>query len=480
MTHDSRREPLARPATPAAADNLRIAPLQFAALVGTMAMMAYVVIVGPVMRDVGLPEWAAGLAITIGGVFWVALSRWWGRLSDRKGRRPILVIGFAACAVTYLVMAIGVDLALAGRIGAIATLVLLVVTRAVIGGVYAAVPPAAAALIADHTPPPERPARMARLGTANAIGLVAGPAIAAAIAARDLSWVLYAATLLPVLGLAVVTFALPREAAGQSTGPNAGPNTGPNAGRETGPGKGTRPAAAAGARPAGPGPSTVSRLDPRLRLVSLAALVAMSSVAVAQVTIGFFAMDRLGLDHQAGAGAAGLALTTVGLVQILSHQVIMRNPTVSASRWITAGALIAAIGFGGVSLVTTQAQLMAGYGVAAFGMGFIFPSLQAMAANAVDRHEMGAAAGTVSAAQGLGMVVAPLTATLLYGLGPAAPYLLIAAMLAGLGLTLGLSNRRGHRPAATGSDDEGPGRDHDPGPGQPRQGSDQPQPGRHP
>ena len=274
MTHDSRREPLARPATPAAADSLRIAPLQFAALVGTMAMMAYVVIVGPVMRDVGLPEWAAGLAITIGGVFWVALSRWWGRLSDRKGRRPILVIGFAACAVTYLVMAIGVDLALAGRIGAIATLVLLVVTRAVIGGVYAAVPPAAAALIADHTPPPERPARMARLGTANAIGLVAGPAIAAAIAARDLSWVLYAATLLPILGLLVVTFALPREARKpEATGPSAGPGAGPGA--------------ATGSRPAGA--STVSRFDPRLRLVSLAALVAMSSVAVAQVTIGFFA-----------------------------------------------------------------------------------------------------------------------------------------------------------------------------------------------
>ena len=404
---------------------LRIAPLQFAALVGTMAMMAYVVVVGPVTRDVGLPEWAAGLAITVGGIFWVALSRWWGRLSDRKGRRPILVIGFATCAATYLLMALGVDLALAGRIGAIATVVMLVVTRAVIGGVYAAVPPAAAALIADHTPPPERPARMARLGTANAIGLVAGPAIAAVIAARDLSLVLYAATLLPILGLLVVTFALPREAAERAAGP----------------------AAATGGRP--PGASTVSRFDPRLRLVSLAALVAMSSVAVAQVTIGFFAIDRLGLDHQAGAGAAGLALTTVGLVQILSHQVIMRNPAVSASRWITAGALIAAVGFAGLALVTTQTQLMCGYGLAAFGMGFIFPSLQAMATNAVERHELGAAAGTVSAAQGLGMVVAPLTATLLYGVGPAAPYLLIAVMLAGLGLTFGLSASRRGPPSPT-------------------------------
>ena len=474
MTQNPRREhPIGPPApatsttpataTPATTDDLRIAPLQFAALVGTMAMMAYVVIVGPVMRDVGLPEWAAGLAITIGGIFWVALSRWWGRLSDRRGRRPILLIGFAACAVTYLVMAIGVDLALAGRIGAVATLVLLVVTRAVIGGVYAAVPPAAAALIADHTPPPQRPARMARLGTANAIGLVAGPAIAAAIAARDLSSVLYAATLLPILGLLVVTFALPRDATQRAAGP----------------------AAAAGGGPPGAQTRTVGRFDPRLRLVSLAALVAMSSVAVAQVTIGFFAIDRLGLDHQAGAGAAGLALTTVGLVQILSHQVIMRNPAVPASRWITAGALIAAVGFGGVALVTTQAQLMCGYGIAAFGMGFIFPSLQAMAANAVERHELGAAAGTVSAAQGLGMVVAPLTATLLYGLGPAAPYLLIAVMLAGLGLTLKLSGNRDGGPEPTAAGDQAPSPGPNPSSNPPSNpasnpASNPPQPGRRP
>ena len=87
MTQNPRREhPIGPPApatsttpataTPATTDDLRIAPLQFAALVGTMAMMAYVVVVGPVMRDLGLPEWAAGLALTIGGVFWVALSRW--------------------------------------------------------------------------------------------------------------------------------------------------------------------------------------------------------------------------------------------------------------------------------------------------------------------------------------------------------------------------------------------------------------------
>jgi len=385
-----------------------------------MAMMAYVVIIGPVTRELGLPEWAAGLAITTGGVFWVALSRWWGQVSDRRGRRPVLLTGFAVCTVTYLVLAIGLELALGGQIGATAALVLLVLTRAVIGGVYAAVPPAAAAMIADHTPPAGRPARMARLGTANAIGMVIGPALAASIAARDLSWVLYGAAALPALGLIAVGFGLrqasPAAAPASSQSPQSPQSPLP---------------------PQSPPPQApLGRFDRRLRLVSVAALIAMASVAVAQVTIGFFAIDRLGLDPRAGAGAAGLALATVGLVQVLSHQVVMRRPAVPAIRWIAIGALIASLGFASVSLVTTQAQLMIGYGVAAFGMGFIFPSLQALAANAVGPRELGAAAGTVSAAQGVGMVIAPLAATLLYRLGPAAPYLLVAVLLAGLGLYL--------------------------------------------
>jgi len=73
--------------------------------------------------------------------------------------------------------------------------------------------------------------------------------------------------------------------------------------------------------------------------------------------------------------------------------------------------------------------LFGGYFVAAIGMGWIFPAFSAMAANAVQAHEQGAAAGTVGAAQGLGIVLGPLGGTLLYRLGPSVPYLTIAALL---------------------------------------------------
>jgi len=172
----------------------------------------------------------------------------------------------------------------------------------------------------------------------------------------------------------------------------------------------------------------MSRLDPRLRLPQLAAFIAMVSVTIAQVTVGFFAIDRLGLDAAAGARMAGIALTAVGVGLILAQALVMKLE-VHPRRWIVLGALISGIGFASVAGVQQAWQLPAAYALAAFGMGFVFPSFQALAADAVEAHEQGAAAGTVAAAQGLGMVAGPMLGTLLYRGGPSLPYLLVGTLL---------------------------------------------------
>ncbi|HDS1034930.1 TPA: MFS transporter, partial [Stenotrophomonas maltophilia] len=170
------------------------------------------------------------------------------------------------------------------------------------------------------------------------------------------------------------------------------------------------------------------RLDPRLRLPQLAAFLAMVSVTIAQVTVGFFAIDRFALDAAAGARMAGIALTAVGVGLILA-QVLVMKLEVHPRRWIMLGALISGLGFASVAAVQQPWQLPAAYALAAFGMGFVFPSFQALAADAVQAHEQGAAAGTVAAAQGLGMVVGPMLGTLLYRGGASLPYLLVGALL---------------------------------------------------
>ncbi|WP_313273595.1 MFS transporter [Stenotrophomonas sp.] len=385
--------------------------LVFAALVGTMAMMSFVAVIGPVVRLLGLAEWHAGLSVTAAGVLWMLSARRWGMLSDRIGRKRVLLIALAAYAAIYVLMAVFVDNALQSPPALWVSVLALVGTRALVGLFYAAVPPTAAALVADEAAPGQRAGAMAKLGSANALGMVVGPAVAGWIAFQHLSLTLYIAALLPVLAFAVIAWRLPANA--------------PAALRQDGP----RPRLAWG--------------DARLRLPVLAVFAAMISVTIAQVTVGFFAIDRLQLSPADGARVAGLALTAVGVGLILAQVLVMKLSHIPPRRWIAVGALIAAIGFASVAAVATSWQLLLAYAVAAFGMGFVFPNFQALAADSVEAGEQGAAAGTVAAVQGLGMVIGPMVGTLMYQWSPSAPYLLVGVLLLLLATAAALHGRGG-------------------------------------
>ncbi|KPN20893.1 MFS transporter [Xanthomonas sp. Mitacek01] len=393
-------------ATPASA----LPALVFTALVGTMAMMAFVAVVGPVVRLLGLAEWHAGLSVTAAGVLWMLSARRWGRLSDRIGRRRVLLIGLAGYAAVYIVMAVFVDAALRAPPAVALSVAMLVATRALIGLFYAAIPPTAAALVADEVPPGRRGAAMAKLGTANALGMVIGPAAAGWIALHGIALALYVAAVLPLLSLAVLWWRLPDAPA----------------------------ADAARGRPK----ATMALSDPRLRLPVFTVFAAMVSVTIAQVVVGFFAIDRLRLSPADGAGVAGLALTAVGIGLICAQALVMRFKAVPPARWITVGALVSGLGFASSALIAVQWQLLLAYGVAAFGMGFVFPSFQALAADSVESHEQGAAAGTIAAVQGMGMVAGPLLGTLLYRWSPSLPYLCVGALLVLLSIVAALHTRR--------------------------------------
>ncbi|MDF3844272.1 MFS transporter [Pseudomonas citronellolis] len=362
-------------------------------MAGTMAMMAFVSLVGPIARLLGLQAWQAGAAVTVSGVLWLLLARPWGNASDRLGRRRILLLGSAGVTLSYVLLAVFVDTAL--RLQPIAALSFLglLLGRGAVGAFYAALPAAGQALIADNYPPRQRAAALASLGAANAVGMVLGPAIAALLARHSLSLPLYAMSVLPLLGfLALLTRLQRQEHHLQRVA------------------------------------QSIRLGDARLRRPMLVAFVAMFCVAVAQITVGFFALDRLGLAPGPAAQAAGVALTTVGVALILA-QLLVRRLDWAPQRLIRVGALVAGIGFAGTSLALQPWQLWLAFFVAAAGMGWVFPAFSALAANAVNADEQGSTAGSMGAAQGLGVVLGPLAGSLLYGVEPRLPYLLVGALL---------------------------------------------------
>ena len=334
------------------------------------AMMAFVPVIGPVVRGLRLAEWHGGLVITIAGLLWMLMARYWGRRSDRIGRRATLL-------------------------------------RALIGAFYAAMPAVSAARIADITAPEQRGAMMAKLGAANAFGMVLGPAIGGLLAKGSLILPLYFAAALPLLGALWLALKLPSDAAHQ------------------------------------PRPTPPLKLsDPRLRLPLAAMVLAMSAVITAQMIVGFYAMDALHLDAVAAARAAGIAMTTVGVVLILVQLGLAKARRMNAARCLAAGAVLAGVGFLLMPWLGGAPGLYGCYAVMAAGMGLVFPSIQTLAANAVNPEEQGIAAGSVTAVQGMAMVVAPLACTLLYGVRPWLPYVAAASLLLLLALATAAHLRR--------------------------------------
>src|SRR5262245_17623200 len=94
----------------------------------------------------------------------------WGRLSDRVGRRPILLLSTAGSAISYALFAFG-----CAQTG-VTALVVLFCAR-IFAGICAANITVAQAYIADITPPAERSRRMGLIGMAFGLGFIFGPAI---------------------------------------------------------------------------------------------------------------------------------------------------------------------------------------------------------------------------------------------------------------------------------------------------------------
>jgi MFS family permease len=108
----------------------------------------------------------------------------WGRLSDRIGRRPVLLVGLAGSTVSYFLFALVTQLGNRGPILGLSPLVWLFVTR-IGAGISGATISTAQAYIADCTDERSRGKGMAMIGAAFGIGFTFGPLLGAAFVSGD-------------------------------------------------------------------------------------------------------------------------------------------------------------------------------------------------------------------------------------------------------------------------------------------------------
>jgi MFS family permease len=122
-------------------------------------------------RHYGASGWVIGAIIASFSAMQFVFSPIWGRLSDRHGRRPILLISTAGAALSYVLFAVG-----SGLENHTTALLVMLVSR-IFAGICGGNITVAQAYIADITPPENRSKRMGLIGMAFGLGFIFGPAI---------------------------------------------------------------------------------------------------------------------------------------------------------------------------------------------------------------------------------------------------------------------------------------------------------------
>lgn len=124
------------------------------------------------VQNFGAPGWMLGAIVASYSLMQFLLAPAWGRLSDRIGRRPVLLISTAGFVVSYALFAVGSSLTQPHL-----ALGVILLSR-LLSGVCGANITVAQAYIADLTPPHQRSRAMGLIGMAFGLGFICGPVLA--------------------------------------------------------------------------------------------------------------------------------------------------------------------------------------------------------------------------------------------------------------------------------------------------------------
>ncbi len=122
--------------------------------------------------ELGATGWQIGAIVSSYPLVQIFLIPFWGRLSDRLGRRPVLLACFMGSTLSYLVFALGSSDMMEGWTG-----ILVILLSRILAGFFGAALAVVSASIADQTDHENRTGGMALFGMAFGLGFIVGPLI---------------------------------------------------------------------------------------------------------------------------------------------------------------------------------------------------------------------------------------------------------------------------------------------------------------
>ena len=313
----------------------------------------------------------------------------WGRMSDRYGRRPILMTSLAGACVSYLILGF-------------ADSVWWLLASRMLGGFMAGNISAAFAYASDVSEPQNRAASLGLIGAAIGIGFTAGPAIGGVLAGNDLQsadFLLPASVsaALSILAILLVAFMLPESNTAQMR-------------------------AALRVEVRGTGPIALLLERPALRFIAAAALLVTIAQSILDSILGLWALGKYGF----GPRTVGLLLFCIAALAVLTQGVLVRVlvPRLGEPKLATLGVLIFVTGLLIVSGTSSVGLTVAGLALCGMGVGAFTPSNSALASKQAGAHDRGVVMGTYQSSSSLARVIGPFASGPLYAaFGSKAPFL---------------------------------------------------------
>ncbi len=364
----------------------------------------------------GVGAGAIGLLLSAYSIMQFIFAPVLGRLSDRIGRRPIIMLGLLGSSLSYLIY--GFTDSFAG----------LLISRAVHGACAATIS-TAQAYVADTTEESKRAHAMGMIGAAFGLGFVLGPAVGGLLGAVSLRTPVLFAAALTFTNLIFAAVWLPESHHPQALAQDAAPDA--------------RAGARAGSRWSLDLPRRLGRHRALAPLFVVAFLLTFA-IAALEAT---FALTVPAVYGYAAAGVGGL-LAFAGLAQAIAQGYLVGKlvPRTGEAALVVAGAASLAIGLAPLGSWSSHVALYGMLILIASGYGIGTTAVATLISRRTGRELQGEALGLNQSVLSLARVIGPIAGGLVYqAMGPAAPYFGGAAVAA---VAMVLATRIGHIRAA--------------------------------
>lgn len=342
-----------------------------------------------------------GLLITVYSIAQFFLAPIWGRLSDRVGRRPILIFGLLGSAASYLVFAYA------------DTLALLFLSR-IMAGIGGATVPVAQAYISDITEPEKRAGNLGLIGAAFGLGFIFGPALGGILAPIAQEAPGLAAAALCFGNGILAAFLLPESLSMEEKEERD---------------RGMAPPSFRDFR--------IALTSPTLARILLLSFLFTIAFAAMQPTFPLFGSIRFDLDER----SVGYLFAFLGTVSAIMQGGLVRRlvPLLGETRLIQLSGVPFVAGLLSIAYAPSIGVLLVGLALLAIGFGGTLPSIVSLLSRMAPGRLQGSVLGIGQSVGSLARIVGPTLAGVVYDLrGIAWPYL-AGAWVAGAALLVAVT-----------------------------------------